>query len=128
MAQVVIEPEQVKRFAEELQRFNRDTQHRLGMLQARFAALGDSWQDQEHTKFSDEFKDTVKALGLDVAKAEKDAQSQAVKDKVEADIQEAKKLGFSGTPGFLVNGVPVKGAYPVEYFDSIISRLEAKGS
>ena len=62
MAQVVIEPEQVKRFAEELQRFNRDLQHRMGSLQARFAALGDTWQDQEHARFSDEFKDTLKTL------------------------------------------------------------------
>ena len=62
MAQVVIEPEQVKRFAEELQRFNRDLQHRMGSLQARFNALGDSWQDQEHEKFSEEFKDTLKTL------------------------------------------------------------------
>ncbi|HEX7860100.1 MAG TPA: WXG100 family type VII secretion target [Candidatus Kapabacteria bacterium] len=62
MAQVVIEPEQVKRFAEELQRFNRDLQHRMGSLQARFNALGDSWQDQEHEKFSGEFKDTLKTL------------------------------------------------------------------
>ena len=62
MQQAVIDPEQVKRFAEELQRFNRDLQHRLGSLQARFAALGETWQDQEHAKFSDEFKDTVKAL------------------------------------------------------------------
>ena len=62
MAQVVIEPEQVKRFAEELQRFNRDLQHRMGSLQARFAALGDTWQDQEHAKFSEEFKDTLKTL------------------------------------------------------------------
>ena len=62
MRQAIIDPEQVRRFAEELQRFNRDTQHRLGMLQARFSALGDSWQDQEQTKFSDEFKQTVKAL------------------------------------------------------------------
>lgn len=62
MAQVIIEPEQVKRFAEELQRFNRDLQHRLGSLQARFSALGDSWQDQEHARFSEEFKDTLKTL------------------------------------------------------------------
>ena len=62
MAQVVIEPEQVKRFAEELQRFNRDLQGRLGSLQARFNALGESWQDQEHAKFSEEFKDTLKTL------------------------------------------------------------------
>ena len=62
MAQVVIEPEQVKRFAEELQRFNRDLQHHMGSLQARFNALGDTWQDQEHAKFSEEFKDTLKTL------------------------------------------------------------------
>jgi uncharacterized protein YukE len=62
MAQVIIEPEQVKRFAEELQRFNRDLQHRMGSLQARFSALGDSWQDQEHARFSEEFKDTLKTL------------------------------------------------------------------
>ena len=62
MSQVVIEPEQVKRFAEELQRFNRDLQHQIGSLQARFNALGESWQDQEHAKFSEEFKDTLKTL------------------------------------------------------------------
>lgn len=62
MAQVIIEPEQVKRFAEELQRFNRDLQNRMGSLQARFSALGDTWQDQEHQKFSEEFKETVKTM------------------------------------------------------------------
>jgi uncharacterized protein YukE len=62
MAQVVVEPEQVKRFAEELQRFNRDLQSRMGSLQARFSALGESWQDQEHAKFAEEFKDTLKTL------------------------------------------------------------------
>jgi len=62
MQQAIIDPEQVRRFAEELQRFNRDIQHRLSSMQARFAALGDSWQDQEHAKFAEEFKHTVKAL------------------------------------------------------------------
>jgi len=62
MAQAIMDPEQVRRFAEELQRFNVDLQNRLASLQARFAALGDTWQDQEHNKFSDEFKQTMKAL------------------------------------------------------------------
>jgi hypothetical protein len=31
-------------------------------LQARFGALGDTWQDQEHDKFSEEFKLAMKAL------------------------------------------------------------------
>jgi uncharacterized protein YukE len=62
MPQAMMDPEQVRRFAEELQRFNRDLQNRLGSLQARFSGLSDSWQDQEHAKFAEEFKQTVKAL------------------------------------------------------------------
>ena len=62
MAQAMMDPEQVRRFAEELKRFNVDLQNRMASLQARFAALGDTWQDQEHSKFSDEFKQTLKAL------------------------------------------------------------------
>jgi uncharacterized protein YukE len=62
MPQAMMDPEQVRRFAEELQRFNRDLQNRMSSLQARFGSLGDSWQDQEHVKFAEEFKQTVKAL------------------------------------------------------------------
>jgi hypothetical protein len=35
---------------------------RMGILQARFSALGDSWQDQEHERFADEFRQTLRAL------------------------------------------------------------------
>jgi uncharacterized protein YukE len=62
MAQVVIEPEQVKKFAQELQRFNNDLQNRMAALQASFAALGETWNDQEQVKFAEEFRDTLKAL------------------------------------------------------------------
>ena len=62
MAQAIMDPEQVRRFAEELKRFNTDLQNSMASLQARFASLGDTWQDQEHSKFSEEFKQTVKAL------------------------------------------------------------------
>ena len=57
-----MDPERVRRFAEELQRFSRDVEARMATLQARFAALGDTWEDQEQVKFSDEFKQTMKAL------------------------------------------------------------------
>ncbi len=57
-----MDPEQVRRFAEELKRFNTDLQDKMVSLQARFAALGDTWQDQEHAKFAEEFKQVMKAL------------------------------------------------------------------
>ena len=62
MAQAIMDPEKVRRFAEELQRFNSDIENRLVLLHARFAALGDTWSDQEHEKFSEEFKQAMKAL------------------------------------------------------------------
>src|ERR1051326_5682638 len=62
MAQAIMDPEKVRRFADELQRFNSDLENRMSLLHARFAALGDTWQDQEHEKFSEEFKQAMKAL------------------------------------------------------------------
>jgi uncharacterized protein YukE len=62
MPQAVMDPEAVRRFAEELKRFNQDLQNRLASLQARFTALGDTWNDQEHLKFAEEFQQTLKAL------------------------------------------------------------------
>jgi WXG100 family type VII secretion target len=62
MAQAIMDPEEVRKFAAELKRFNQDIQNRMSSLQARFAALGGSWQDQEHEKFSEEFVQTIKAL------------------------------------------------------------------
>jgi WXG100 family type VII secretion target len=62
MAQAIMDPAEVRRFAEELKRFNTDLQDRIVSLQARFAALGDTWQDQEHSKFADEFKQIMKAM------------------------------------------------------------------
>lgn len=57
-----MDPEEVRRFAKELKRFNEDMQSRAAALQARFIALGSSWQDQEHEKFVEEFATTLKAL------------------------------------------------------------------
>ena len=57
-----MDPEEVRRFAKELKRFNDDVQVKASSLQARFASLGASWQDQEHEKFAEEFIMTMKVL------------------------------------------------------------------
>lgn len=62
MAQAIMDPEEVRRFAKELARFTNDLQNQTSGLQARFSALGDSWQDQEHQKFADEFVTTMKSV------------------------------------------------------------------
>jgi len=62
MAQAIMDPEEVRRFAAELKRFNDDVQAKASSLQARFAALGTTWQDQDHEKFAQEFITTMRVL------------------------------------------------------------------
>ncbi len=66
-----MDPEEVRRFAKELKRFNDDVQAKAGALQARFAALSGTWQDQEHEKFAEEFVTTMKVLKKFMEVAEK---------------------------------------------------------
>lgn len=67
-------------------------------------------------------KASAKKVGANMAKLMKDLDSEIVKKNIESDMAEAKKFGFSGTPGFLVNGVSLKGAYPFPEFKKIIDR------
>ncbi|MEI7957871.1 MAG: WXG100 family type VII secretion target [Verrucomicrobiota bacterium] len=71
MAQAIMNPEEVRRFASELKRFNDDLLNKATSLQARFAALGATWQDQEQEKFAEEFITTMKALKKFVEISEK---------------------------------------------------------
>jgi len=67
-------------------------------------------------------EETVRSLGLDVDRAKRDAASDVVSARIAADVAEAQRFGIAGTPGFLVNGVLLEGAYPVETFAAIIDR------
>lgn len=69
----------------------------------------------------------AKKVGADMAKLKKDIKSESVQKRIDADMAEAAKFGFQGTPGFLLNGVPVKGAYPTSHFDGLIEELKKRG-
>ncbi len=55
-------------------------------------------------------------------KLEKDLGSETITKRIETDMAEARKFDFSGTPGFLINGVSLRGAYPFPEFKAIIDR------
>ena len=42
--------------------------------------------------------------------------------RIDADIEEAKKFNITGTPGFIINGVSLRGAYPANDFKDIIEK------
>ncbi len=72
-------------------------------------------------------KEVTAAVGADAAKAEADIKAGKVKARIDEDMAQGRKHGFSGTPGFLLNGVAVKGAYPVDHFVGIVEELKKRG-
>lgn len=62
MSKAVMDPEEVRRFAEELKRFAMELEARMGSLQSRFTGLANTWKDQEHEKFANEFQPAMKVL------------------------------------------------------------------
>lgn len=50
----------------------------------------------------------VARTGLDLSKAREDAASASVRSRVEQDLADAKALDVTRTPGFFVNGRPLK--------------------
>ena len=74
MAKVIVEPDEVKRFARELARFREELESGMGHITARMNALGETWRDQEHRKFADEFEQTLRLrLKQDSSKISKSA-------------------------------------------------------
>ncbi len=67
-------------------------------------------------------------LGLDVDRFNADMASGEIAAQLQTDMEQAKALGFNGTPRFLVNGVEIKGAYPPDYFVTVIERLLEENS
>lgn len=86
------------------------------------------YKDQPKLKNGESFlKELAKSVGADMTKLAKDINSDAVLKRIKEDEEEAKKFDFQGTPGFIFNGVPVKGAYPVEHFVQIAEELKKRG-
>lgn len=86
------------------------------------------YKDQRKLQNGEAFlKSIAKDLKVDMKKLEADVKSKAVQKRIDADMAEAAKFGFQGTPGFLLNGIPVKGAYPTSHFEGLIEELKKRG-
>ena len=63
MAKASVDPAELRRFAQDLNRFNNDLQGLVSGLHARMRGLESTWKDQEQRKFTEAFEQTVKVLG-----------------------------------------------------------------
>ena len=59
MAQAVVDPNELRRFAHNLKRFCTELQAALAGLHGQYISLGDSWRDQEYEKFRQEFEQAL---------------------------------------------------------------------
>jgi len=62
MPKAIVDPADLRRFAQTLKHFNNELQAGMAALQGQFAGLSDTWRDQEHEKFADEFEQTLQVL------------------------------------------------------------------
>ncbi len=65
-------------------------------------------------------------LGLDVEQFRTDMSSRATEQAIAEDFSEGQAIGVTGTPAFVINGVPVIGAQPTEVFEKTIEQAAAE--
>ena len=66
--------------------------------------------------------EVAKKLGANMTKLAADLKDESLMKRIDADQEEAAKFNFTGTPGFTINGVSLRGAYPFAEFKTIIDK------
>jgi len=90
--------------------------------QGKFWEFHDALFNNQDKLGTDFYLATAKELKLDEAKFKADMNSEAAAKQVKDDSELGSTNGIQGTPGFFVNGVAVKGAYPASHFKEIVDR------
>jgi len=71
MPQAIVDPEELRRFASNLKKFNTDVQERINTLSGQLVNLCKTWRDQENKKFTEDFEQQMKVIAqfIEVTKA-----------------------------------------------------------
>ncbi len=62
MSQAIADPDELRRFALNLKRFNEELGTNLATLHSQMLSLGETWRDQEHNRFVQEFEQTLQMM------------------------------------------------------------------
>jgi protein-disulfide isomerase len=73
-------------------------------------------------------KQVAQQAGADMDKLAKILKERGneIDARIQQDMAEARQFGINGTPGFLLNGIPLRGAYPIERFEQVIGELQKR--
>ena len=70
MAQAIVDPEQLRQFAALLRRYNQQLRDSTTTLTQALGRLSETWRDQEHHKFADEFDEQLRQVQRLVERSE----------------------------------------------------------
>jgi uncharacterized protein YukE len=62
MPQAIVDPSELRRFAHHLKQFTSELQTNMSALHGQMVGLGNTWRDQEHEKFTEEFQQTMQVV------------------------------------------------------------------
>lgn len=62
MTQAIVDPGELRRFAQMLRRFNEEINDKSAAVAGQLSHLSQTWRDQEQLRFSEEFVSNMKAL------------------------------------------------------------------
>ena len=62
MAQAIVNPEDLRRFAVRLKQFNSEMPNQMTAIHGQLVGLGQTWRDKEHEKFVEEFEQTLTVM------------------------------------------------------------------
>jgi uncharacterized protein YukE len=62
MPQAIVDPSELRRFAQNLKKFNGELQNQMSAIHGQLVGLGQSWRDKEHEKFVEEMEQTIVAI------------------------------------------------------------------
>jgi protein-disulfide isomerase len=96
-------------------------------MQGKFWEMHDALFANQKQLGEEKYLELARELGLDVEKFQADYKSAAVATEVAQDMNEARRLGVTGTPGFFVNGRFSSGAKPYESFKAMVEAELKRG-
>ncbi len=97
-------------------------------LQGKFWEYNSKIWDGQSRLGEELYIEAAEAVGLDIEKFNKDRESDEIKQRIAYSSELAQKNGGSGTPFFLINGVGVSGAQPIDSFKSMLDEMLEKYS
>ena len=62
MPQAIVDPDELRQFAQRLKKFNTELHERLVSLNNAMNALSSTWRDQEHKRFAEQFDEHLKLM------------------------------------------------------------------